>query len=33
MELCPLVPLNWERRRKGLVTDVSGPQRNACPVH
>jgi hypothetical protein len=25
-------PLNWNRRhRKGLVTDVSGPQRNACP--
>ena len=27
-----LVPLNSNHRhRKGLVTDVSGPQRNACP--
>ena len=27
-------PLNSNHRhRKGLVTDVSGPQRNACPVH
>jgi hypothetical protein len=27
-------PLNWKPCYcKGLVTDVSGPQRNACPVH
>ena len=26
---CPLTPNH--RHRKGLVTDVSGPQRNACP--
>src|SRR5580704_16448569 len=27
-----LAPLNSNyRHRKGLVTDVSGPQRNACP--
>ena len=26
---CPLNPMT--HYRKGLVTDVSGPQRNACP--
>ena len=30
--LCFVLPLNPNpRHRKGLVTDVSGPQRNACP--
>jgi hypothetical protein len=31
-DICLLVPPQLERCcRKGLVTDVSGPQRNACP--
>src|SRR5271155_1894656 len=30
--ICLVAPLNSiHRHRKGLVTDVSGPQRNACP--
>ena len=32
LDICLLMPLNSNHRhRKGLVTDVSGPQRNACP--
>ena len=32
LDTCLLMPLKPKHRyRKGLVTDVSGPQRNACP--
>jgi hypothetical protein len=32
MEICPFVPTQLDHgRRKGLVTDVSGPQHNASP--
>ena len=32
LDTCLLMPFKPKHRhRKGLVTDVSGPQRNACP--